>query len=179
MKLAPPRQWATGLVAATALVLGTAQITSAAVDAPRQVTAPAAATTTLTEYPRVGQPNLYTQDVNRLSGFYQQLGFTEIFRFPLPDGTVAFASLQRGPFYLTMANTSVIKDATGLWLLGPSFRKQSDITVIVADVDATVAQLRAQGAGILMDPRDQPWGERQAYVADPDGGLVQISTHNG
>jgi lactoylglutathione lyase len=28
-----------------------------------------------------------------------------------------------------------------------------------------------------MAPKDQPWGERQAYVADPEGNFVQLSTH--
>jgi uncharacterized glyoxalase superfamily protein PhnB len=43
----------------------------------------------------------------------------------------------------------------------------------VDDVDALVERLRAAGHRITEEPHDEPWGVRQAGVADPDGyGLV-------
>lgn len=177
MKFTATRKWAAGVVAASALVLSTAQITLAAQAAHPQSAAAAAAAQV--DYPREGQPNLYTYDVPRLSAFYQRLGFVELFQFPLPDGTVAFATLQKGPFYLTLANTTVIRQSTGIRQIGPSYFKPNDITVLVPDVDASFNTVRSSGARVLMEPREQPWGERQAYVTDPDGNLVQISTHRG
>jgi uncharacterized glyoxalase superfamily protein PhnB len=172
MKFTAARKWTAGVVGAAALVLGTAQITSAApVAGPGQVIQD--------EFAREGQPNIYTNNVDRQSRFYQQLGFAELFRFVFPDGTVGFATLQKGPFYLTLAHLDTIRQATGLRNIGPSYYKQNDLTVITADVDGLVARLRASGTRILMEPKEQPWGERQAYVADPEGGLVQISTHRG
>lgn len=37
------------------------------------------------------------------------------------------------------------------------------------DVDARTETLRRAGAHILAPPTDQPWGERDAAVMDPDG----------
>ena len=44
--------------------------------------------------------------------------------------------------------------------------------VLVADVDATVAELRAAGLGVS-DPGPVGTG-RQAFVADPDGNTVEL-----
>jgi lactoylglutathione lyase len=161
------------LVLTAALVGGAAAATSAEV-------APAAATSAVAypDYPREGQPNLYTRDPDRMSRFYQQLGFVELYRFALPDGMVAFTTLQKGPFYLTLTHLDLIRQSTPLRWTGHSPVKQSDITVLVSDVDATVARLRNAGTRVLMAPADQPWGERQAYVADPEGNFVQLSTHH-
>jgi len=43
-----------------------------------------------------------------------------------------------------------------------------------ADVDATVAAVRAAGFRIVKDPWDAFWGQRYAIVADPDGYLVDL-----
>lgn len=42
------------------------------------------------------------------------------------------------------------------------------------DVDAAVAELQEAGVRVIAEPADQPWGERVASVADPDGYLVHI-----
>jgi lactoylglutathione lyase len=36
--------------------------------------------------------------------------------------------------------------------------------------------LRGEGAAILRDPADMPWGERVGFVADPDGNPVALPT---
>jgi lactoylglutathione lyase len=46
--------------------------------------------------------------------------------------------------------------------------------VYTDDVDAAASDLRGRGYEVLLDPVDQPWGERMAYVADPDGNPVMI-----
>ena len=37
----------------------------------------------------------------------------------------------------------------------------------VDDVDAEVESFRAAGHTVLQEPATMPWGERQAYIADP------------
>jgi len=44
----------------------------------------------------------------------------------------------------------------------------------VVDVDAAYAELVAAGADAVTSPRDRPWGQRTAYVADPDGHLIEL-----
>jgi lactoylglutathione lyase len=47
--------------------------------------------------------------------------------------------------------------------------------VYVPDVDAAVEDLRQRQGTILREPADMPWGERVAYVADPDGNPVALA----
>jgi catechol 2,3-dioxygenase-like lactoylglutathione lyase family enzyme len=46
----------------------------------------------------------------------------------------------------------------------------------VEDVDAAHAAAVAAGARSLQPPADRYWGERTAYLFDPDGGLVELLT---
>jgi lactoylglutathione lyase len=45
----------------------------------------------------------------------------------------------------------------------------------VDDVDQAVARLRNEGVGVLAEPADEPWGERDAAVLDPDGYPVYLT----
>jgi catechol 2,3-dioxygenase-like lactoylglutathione lyase family enzyme len=42
------------------------------------------------------------------------------------------------------------------------------------DLDATFEKLRASGAAVVEEPKDQPWGARDCAVRDPSGNLVRI-----
>ena len=46
----------------------------------------------------------------------------------------------------------------------------------VEDVDAAHAAAVAAGARNFQAPADRYWGERTAYLLDPDGGLVELLT---
>jgi uncharacterized glyoxalase superfamily protein PhnB len=43
------------------------------------------------------------------------------------------------------------------------------ISYLVDDVDAVTAAAERAGANVVDAPADQPWGERQAVLTDPDG----------
>ena len=49
-----------------------------------------------------------------------------------------------------------------------------EIALRVDDVDATAEQLRALGVQITQPPHDQPWGDRHAWLLDPDGRQMSI-----
>ncbi|MFE9331734.1 VOC family protein [Streptomyces sp. NPDC007025] len=148
--------------------------------APSSGAQPAAAKAPSTaEIVRYGQPSLYTRNIDKMLDFYHEaFGFQVDFRFPA-EGDAVFGTVSLGDsYYLTFATYDVIKQSTPLRHIGRSLRKQSEIVVITSDVDALYAKARQAGARGLMAPKDQPWGERSAYVADPEGNLVQLSTHN-
>lgn len=44
----------------------------------------------------------------------------------------------------------------------------------VRDVDATHTQLDAAGVTILREPRTEPWGLREMWIADPDGVRIAV-----
>jgi lactoylglutathione lyase len=48
-------------------------------------------------------------------------------------------------------------------------------TVTVADVDASVAALRATGIEVLNGPIDRPWGVRTVAFADPAGHVWEFA----
>jgi hypothetical protein len=60
----------------------------------------------------------------------------------------------------------------------PWVGEASSVTLIfVDDVDATIDRVAAVGGSIVQEPTDQPWGLRQAVVADPEGQRWKISQH--
>ena len=50
-----------------------------------------------------------------------------------------------------------------------------EMFVYVDEVDQKVEELRAFGTTVLRVPADMPWGERVAYVSDPDGNPVALA----
>jgi catechol 2,3-dioxygenase-like lactoylglutathione lyase family enzyme len=52
---------------------------------------------------------------------------------------------------------------------------ENHIAFAVEDVDAACAQLQTQGLMLEISPRDFYWG-RSAYLRDPDGQLIEITT---
>jgi uncharacterized glyoxalase superfamily protein PhnB len=49
----------------------------------------------------------------------------------------------------------------------------------VPDVDAAFEELVSKGACPAMEPTTRPWGQRTAYVRDPDGHLVELAQDLG
>ena len=61
--------------------------------------------------------------------------------------------------------------------LPPSLQQPARGTVLafeVDDVDATVARLRDAGVEVLSEVVDEPWGQRHAYLAAPDGVALDL-----
>lgn len=118
-------------------------------------------------------PMLSVEDLGRSLAFYRdRLGFTEAYRFPEGDAAV-FVTVRAGDSEL------------GLGQLGapplhgqaqrPATGHRIELCVYVDAVDAVVDRLQAAGVPVLLAPTDQPWGERIAYVPDPDGNLVMLT----
>lgn len=114
-----------------------------------------------------------------MMNFYQEaLGFQTLYQFP-EAGSATFGTSKLGTFYVTFATYKAIRESTSIPSIGRASQRQMDIAILVDDVDAAVARAEAAGAKLAMAPKEQPWGERQAFVYDPEKNLVQISTHRG
>lgn len=46
----------------------------------------------------------------------------------------------------------------------------------VADLDAWYVRTAARGVKFRHGPKDMPWGDREAQLADPDGHVVTVKT---
>jgi len=117
-------------------------------------------------------PVLYAKDVERVAAFYEGLGFEEHFRMPGHDGTAGFVGLDRDG-----AELAVVTEESPRMLAGvdPGPGPRHELFVYVEDVDATVARLRAAGARVVREAADMPWGERVAFVTDPEGNMVSLA----
>jgi lactoylglutathione lyase len=109
-------------------------------------------------------PILPTTDLPRALAFYRDLlGCRVSYRFPADDEP-AYVGLELGPSHLGIgADAAAAGGRFALW-------------VYAQDCDAAVEHLRAHGVPVLAEPADQPWGERMAEVADPDGNRVIVAS---
>jgi lactoylglutathione lyase len=106
---------------------------------------------------------LQVSDLRRSLGFYRDLlRFELTYAFPSEDEAEFVAlAVDGGALGLGRAEGPVETASTSIWLY-------------TDDVDGAVAELRAAGVDVVAEPADQPWGERLASVADPDGYVVHI-----
>ena len=110
-------------------------------------------------------PIMSTTDLPRALAFYRDLLGAQVqYQFP-PEGTPEYVGLQLGPSHLGIG-AQAEEDPGGRFALW----------VYAEDCDAAVERLRAAGVPVTQEPADQPWGERMAFVADPDGNRVIIAS---
>ena len=105
--------------------------------------------------------------------FYERvLGGEKIYQFP-PDGEPGFLTLRFGE---TELGIGLLTPTT---LHGrpqrPASGHRIELCINVTDCDEAVAALSAIGAAVVTPPTDLAWGERSAYVEDPDGNLVMLA----
>lgn len=114
-------------------------------------------------------PMLSCADMAASRRFYEEvLGGTFVYQFP-PEGEPVFLTLSFGTTEIGLGVLSE-KGIHGR-PLRPAAGHRIELCINVDDVDAAIAAL---GAPVAMAPVDQPWGERAAYVEDPDGNLVML-----
>jgi lactoylglutathione lyase len=118
-------------------------------------------------------PVLYARDVERVASFYVGLGFEEHFGLADRSGAAGYIGLRRGA-----AELAVTTEASPRMLAGvePGPGPRHELFLYVEDVDATFARLREAGDATLREPADMPWGERVAFVRDPEGNVVTLAT---
>jgi lactoylglutathione lyase len=117
-------------------------------------------------------PVLYARDVERLARFYAVFGFEAHSRIPGEDGTVGFVGLRRDG-----AELGITTEASPRILAGvePGPGPRHELFVYVADVDLAVKDATAAGGSTLRAAADMPWGERLAYLQDPEGNVVTVA----
>jgi lactoylglutathione lyase len=111
-------------------------------------------------------PIYSTPDLTRALAFYRDLlGGVETYRFP-PSGPPAYVGLRIGSSEVGLGHDPAVDPPTAAHPVA--------LCVYADDCDAAVTALRGAGVAVLQEPADQPWGERMARVADPDGNPVVI-----
>jgi lactoylglutathione lyase len=121
-------------------------------------------------------PMLSAVDVAASIGFYRDLlGGYVVFRFPEDDPVFVTLTLGESEIGIGGVSESPLHGQSQR----PADGHRVELCVYVDDVDELVVAARAHGAPVLLEPTDQPWGERIAYIADPDGNLVMLTAELG
>ena len=111
--------------------------------------------------------SLTVSDGNAALDFYTQaFGAKELYRMPMPDGSVAHAEFMLG-------NTKVyLSEGCPEWHCAPmpdGAQASCLFSLNIENCDDSFAKAVAAGGVVLMEPADQPWGSRSAMIKDPYG----------
>jgi lactoylglutathione lyase len=89
----------------------------------------------------------------------------------LATGTTRLALFERGAMASTLGAAQLCPPA----LDAPGF----ELGFKVPDCDVAFAELVDGGAHPVTAPTDRAWGQRTAYLRDPDGHLVELAEDRG
>jgi lactoylglutathione lyase len=116
-------------------------------------------------------PVVVARGVSATARFYEELGFERHFQLP-PEGDPGYVGLRRGHSELAVVSAEWPQQQYGASVAaGVRF----EMFVYVDGVDEVVEAMRRAGTQVLREPADMPWGERLAYVADPEGNPVALA----
>jgi lactoylglutathione lyase len=114
---------------------------------------------------------LIVDDLDRALGFY-----VDVLGLRLGHRSGGYAQLDTGATRLALYTRSAMAETLGLSLEPPAADAPGfEVGFKVTDVDAAFAELIARGAQPVMPPTDRFWGQRTAYVRDPDGHLIELA----
>jgi lactoylglutathione lyase len=114
---------------------------------------------------------LIVKDLDRALHFY-----TEILGLRLGHRSGDYAQLDTGTTRLALYTRDAMAKTLGTALEVPAANAPGfEIGFKVADIDAAFSELVARGARAVVPPTDRFWGQRTAYVRDPDSYLVELA----
>ena len=120
-------------------------------------------------------PMLSCEDVGASLAFYGELlGGVEEYRFPEDDPV--FFTLRLGESEVGIGGVS--KNPIHGLEQRPATGHRIELCVYVDDVDEVVERARAAAVPVVVEPTDQPWGERIAHLMDPDGNIVMLAAES-
>ena len=118
---------------------------------------------------------LVVEDVDRALGFYCGL-----LGLPLGHRSGPYAQLETGVTRVAFYERTAMAETLGSELEPPSPNAPAfELGFKVDDCDVAYDELVAAGATPALAPADRPWGQRTAYVRDPDGHLVELAQDLG
>ena len=120
-------------------------------------------------------PYLRVRDANAAIEFYRKaFGAVEDFRMSEPSGRIGHAELKFGETSVMLSDEYPEYGIQGPEAFGGT---GSSIHLHVDDVDAMTEQAVSAGAKLIMEPKDQFYGERAAKVLDPFGHEWLLGSH--
>ena len=114
---------------------------------------------------------LIVEDLDRSLAFYvERLGLT------LNHRSGPYAQLATGRTRLSLYQRAAMAATLGVSLRAPDANAPGfEIGFKVANVDVSYVELVGRGAEAAVPPTTRPWGQRTAYLRDPDGHLIELA----
>ena len=123
-----------------------------------------------------GYAILYVSDVTKSIEFYEKsFGFTRKFVTPEND----YGELETGQTTISFASTELANSNLKNGFIASDLSHKpfaTEIGLVTENVSEIVELAAKNGATILADPMEKPWGQTVAYVRDLDGFLIEICT---
>jgi lactoylglutathione lyase len=114
---------------------------------------------------------LIVQDLDRALSFY-----TRVLGLRLGHRSGDYAQLDTGTTRLALYTRSAMGKTLGMSLEAPASNAPGfEIGFKVDDVDAAFAELVERGGMPVVAPADRFWGQRTAYIRDPEGHLIELA----
>jgi lactoylglutathione lyase len=119
---------------------------------------------------------LYVQDVEQSITFYEK-SFGFIRKFVTPEND--YGELLTGETTLSFCHIDLAKSNLKEGFIESSIKEKPfgiEIGIVTDDVNATLNAAIKNGAQLVEEPIQKPWGQVVGYVRDLDGFLIEICT---
>ncbi|MFN0200318.1 MAG: VOC family protein [Bacteroidia bacterium] len=125
---------------------------------------------------KFGYTILYVSDVTKSIEFYEKsFGFTRKFITDEND----YGELQTGQTSISFASTELASSNLKNGFIKSDISQKpfaTELGLVTENVSEVVALALNNGATILEEPIEKPWGQTVAYIRDLDGFLIEICT---
>ena len=123
---------------------------------------------------KLGYPDyvvLIVENLDRALSFY-----TGVLGLQLGHRSGDYAQLSTGATRLAFYTREAMARTLGFQLKPPGDETPGfEIGFKVENVDEAFLEIVQKGARAAMHPTTRPWGQRTAYVRDPDGHLIELA----
>lgn len=116
---------------------------------------------------------LFVTDMEKSKSFY-----AKVLGFEAQKGSASYQPMKAGSVLIGLG---LSKNLPKQHYFNPELQSErrglgAEIVLEVADVQATLAAVKAAGHPILSELRKQPWGATDFRIADPDGYYLRITS---
>jgi len=121
---------------------------------------------------KLGYVILYVDSLEKTKRFYGELLGLE-----LRNEFGSYIEYQTGSTILSMNTRAGGREVTQLPIPdGLQKCNTFELGFVTEQVEELVERVREAGVPILLEPTEKPWGQKVAYIEDPDGHYIEICT---